>query len=184
MRRYVLLDRDGTITIDRGYLREADGLGFLPGAVEGLRALRSLGLGLLVVTNQSGVGRGYFDLNRLNQIHDRLQDNLRAKGVELDGIYACPHGPDEGCSCRKPLTGLVQQAQLDLRFDPKACIVVGDKNCDWEMGRRLRAFTIAVTPSNSQPVPEADAVARNLIEAAQHVRRWLTAMTPEASRLS
>src|SRR5271154_1984418 len=93
-RRVALIDRDGTIIVDKVYLSDPDGIEFAPGAIEGLRLLRDAGFALVLVTNQSGIGRGYFDLGRLEQIHDRLRSMLAAEGLSLEAIYVCPHGPD------------------------------------------------------------------------------------------
>ncbi|MFN0056344.1 MAG: D-glycero-alpha-D-manno-heptose-1,7-bisphosphate 7-phosphatase [Planctomycetales bacterium] len=143
-RRFVLLDRDGTINVERHYLSQPGQLSLLPGAAAGLRAMRELGLGLVVVTNQSGVGRGYFDLGRLTAIHERLHELLGAAGVELDGVYYCPHPPDAGCLCRKPREGMALAASRDLGFRLDQSFMIGDKPCDIELGHRVRATTLLV----------------------------------------
>src|SRR5207245_3946349 len=109
-RRFVALDRDGTITVERNYLSDPDQVELLPGAADGLRKLRQLGLGLIVVTNQSAIGRGFFDATQLERIHERLTALLAAEEVALDGIFACPHLPEQNCRCRKPNTGLLDDA--------------------------------------------------------------------------
>lgn len=103
-----------------------------------------MGFGVVVITNQSGVSRGYFDEVRLAQIHDRLRQMLDAEGVRLDGIYVCPHRQEDGCTCRKPEIGLIQKAAEELNFDPARSIVIGDKWSDIEMGRRVGAMTFLV----------------------------------------
>jgi D-glycero-D-manno-heptose 1,7-bisphosphate phosphatase len=138
------LDRDGTIVVERHYLADPDGVELLPGAVEGLSRMRDLGLGLAVVTNQSGVGRGYFDIKHVELVNSRLCDLLAQHDIYLDGIYFCPHAPRDSCQCRKPRAGLVYRAAEELHFDPQAAFVIGDKPCDIEMGRRLSATTILV----------------------------------------
>ena len=104
-RRFVLLDRDGTIIIEREYLSDPQQVELVPGASEALRRLRQIGLGLAVITNQSGVGRGYCDAGRVALVHGRMCALLAAEGAYLDGIYVCPHTPEDGCSCRKPNPG-------------------------------------------------------------------------------
>src|SRR5208337_2615106 len=141
---FVVLDRDGTIIVERRYLTAPEQVELLPGAAEGLRAMRALGLGLVVVTNQSAVGRGYFDRNRLDEIHARLRELLATEGVTLDGVYVCPHRPEDGCLCRKPLPALLEQAARELGFDCRDCFVVGDKPCDIEMGQAAGATTLLV----------------------------------------
>ena len=169
--KMVVLDRDGTIVIDREYLSDPAGLEFMPGAAEGLRALHELGYRLIIVTNQSGVGRGMYSLDRLHEIHGRLTDMVRSAGARLAGIYFCPHTPEDRCSCRKPATGLLIQAASELGFEPSATIVVGDKLTDIEFGQRAGATTILLSPKGAPEdatvVP--DFIVRNLLEAAQTI---------------
>ncbi len=106
-----LLDRDGTIIAERSYLSDPDQVELLPGTVEGLRRLQRMGCGLVVITNQSGIGRGYFTETQLARIHERMKALLAREQVRLDGIYICPHRPEEHCSCRKPEPGLVFAAR-------------------------------------------------------------------------
>jgi histidinol-phosphate phosphatase family protein len=136
MNRAVFLDRDGTIVVERGYLADAEGLELLPGAAHGLRQLRAAGWALVVVSNQSGVGRGLFPLARVHELMARLRIVLRREGVELDGIYFCPHRPEEGCACRKPGTRLLERAAADHRLRLRASVMVGDKLLDVETGQR------------------------------------------------
>jgi D-glycero-D-manno-heptose 1,7-bisphosphate phosphatase len=179
-RRFVALDRDGTIIVERQYLSCQDQVELLPGAGAGLRALGEMGLGLVIVTNQSAVGRGYFDAARLEQIHGRLRELLAAEGVELEGIYVCPHAPADGCACRKPLPGLLLQASRELGFDPGEAFVIGDKPCDIELGRGVGATTILVRTGYGAEHEEAgaamaDHIADDLGEAAEFVRQWIAA---------
>jgi histidinol-phosphate phosphatase family protein len=140
----VFLDRDGTIVVDKHYLADPDGLELLPNALEGLRELRKLGAKLVVVTNQSGVGRGYFPAESVERMHERLRELLATGGVELDGIYVCPHAPDAGCDCRKPGSALFERAAGDLELDLAASFVLGDKDADVEAGRRIGATPILI----------------------------------------
>lgn len=142
--RCVLLDRDGTIIQECHYLTDPNQIEFIPGAIRGLRRLRELGLRLVLLTNQSAVGRGYLNRSGLDKIHERLRLLLQAEGVRLDGIYFCPHTADDDCSCRKPRPGLVEQASKEMLFNPKNCFVIGDKACDIEMGRNIGATTLLV----------------------------------------
>ncbi len=143
-RRFVMLDRDGTLIHERHYLSAPEQVELLPGVVEGLLALRQLDLGLVVLTNQSGVGRGLFDLAALNRIHERMNHLLKAQGVELDGIYHCPHLPEDGCVCRKPAAGMALKAAQELDFDPAQGFMVGDKNVDVQLGKNIGAKSILV----------------------------------------
>jgi D-glycero-D-manno-heptose 1,7-bisphosphate phosphatase len=173
--RVVLLDRDGTLVIDRDYLDDPAGLQFLPGAAEALRRLHQDGYRLVIISNQSGVGRGLFSLERLQQINARLAQMVREAGAALAGIYCCPHRPDENCACRKPNVELVRQAARELHFDPAAAVMIGDRDSDIELGRRIGATTIRLLPDTaSRAMPSAgasgtpaDHVAADLLEAAR-----------------
>jgi len=167
----VFLDRDGTIIEERHYLADPAGVVLLPGAVEGLRRMRGLDLALVVVTNQSGVGRGYYGYEAVERVHDRLRELLAAGGVRLDGIYVCPHAPEDACACRKPRPGMVERACRELGLDATASFVIGDKACDIALGRAVRATTILVTTGYGEKELAAggcrpDHVAAGLSEAA------------------
>ncbi len=174
-KRFVILDRDGTINVERNYLSAPAELELLPGAAAGLRAMQDLGLGLIVLTNQSGIGRGYFSLETVNGIHAALTRILAEAGVALDGVFICPHVPGDGCSCRKPQPGLAEQAARELGFDLTEAFVVGDKACDIELGQNCGAKTILVrtgygaeteTSRESRP----DFVADDLLCAADVIK--------------
>ena len=135
-----------------------------------------IGLGLVLVTNQSGVGRGFLGEARLDLIHQQLREFLKAEGIHLDGIYFCPHMPEDDCSCRKPRPGLIERAAKELDFDLQASFVVGDKPADIEMGRRVRATTFLVrtgysSESVSDPAVNPDYVVDDLWVAAQTIQR-------------
>jgi D-glycero-D-manno-heptose 1,7-bisphosphate phosphatase len=144
VQRFVLLDRDGTLIVERNYLARVEDVELLPAAAQGLHLLSQAGLGLAVITNQSGLGRGYFDWATLGAIHARMTQFLADEDVSLAGIYVCPHVPDDGCDCRKPQPGLVHRAAAELHFDPAASFVIGDKPCDIELGDRVGAVTFLV----------------------------------------
>lgn len=140
-----ILDRDGTIIEDRGYLADPDGLTLLPGAADGLRRLQQAGVPLVVVTNQSGVASGRVSPAALQAVHERLVSLLLATGVTLAGIYTCPHAPDAGCECRKPGAALVRLATAEHRLDLAGAVVAGDKAADLGLARRLDATAFLVT---------------------------------------
>ena len=178
-RHFVVLDRDGTVIVERHYLSDPDDVELLPGAAEGLRQLREMGLGLVVITNQSAIGRGFFDEGRLEQVHQRLRELLAAECVQLDGIYFCPHLPDDNCGCRKPRTGLIECAATELGFDPRAAFVIGDKPCDVELGQRVGATTFLVRTGygaqvEAEGVVVADYVVDGLDEVAQVIQDMLS----------
>jgi len=143
-RRFIMLDRDGTITVAHHYLSDPALVELIPGAAAALRALAEMKFGLVVITNQSPIGHGLFDTARLAQIHQRLRDLIAAERVNLDGIYFCPHTPEDDCACRKPRKGLVERAARELDFEPSAGFVIGDNACDIELGQEVGATTILV----------------------------------------
>ncbi|CAA7624206.1 D,D-heptose 1,7-bisphosphate phosphatase [Candidatus Terasakiella magnetica] len=143
-KRFVLIDRDGTINVEKHYLSDPDQLELYPGVAAAIRRLNQMDLGVVVVTNQSGIARGYFDLARLDEIHTRLFTMLEAEGAAIDGLYICPHGPDEDCTCRKPLPGMVDQAVADHHFDPRRAFMIGDKEVDVELGHGVGAVSFLV----------------------------------------
>lgn len=165
-RRFVLADRDGTINeeISPEYVLSPDQLRLIPGAANSLRELRELGLGVVVVTNQSPVGRGWITPEELDAIHARLSELLAAEGASVDGYYACPHRPDQDCDCRKPRTGLATRAAAEHGFDPAEAFVVGDHRGDVEMGRRIGARTFLVcTGHGEREVSDAESFADHVV---------------------
>lgn len=174
-RRFVLVDRDGTINQEVDHVLEPGQLRLIPGAAAALRELRELGLGIAVVTNQSPIGRGWLTPGELDAIHERLSEMLAAEGAAVDGYYACPHAPGEGCGCRKPETGLAERAAAEHGFDPAEAFVVGDHAGDVEMGRRVGARTILVRTGHgaeelAKAAPFADHVVDDLAAAAAIIR--------------
>ncbi|GGB40482.1 hypothetical protein GCM10011505_22440 [Tistrella bauzanensis] len=168
-RRMALLDRDGTINLDTGYLAEPDRFELLPGAVAGLRRLVDAGFGLVVVTNQSGIARGLIRPDALTAIHQRMRAMLAAHGITIDAIEICPHGPDDGCDCRKPLPGMVWRAAARLGFNPRDAILFGDKPSDIGLARAVgaRAVLIGDTAAGAACDPAPDLTAPDLDRAVQ-----------------
>jgi D-glycero-D-manno-heptose 1,7-bisphosphate phosphatase len=160
-RRFLLVDRDGTINeeLTPEYVLEPDQLRLIPGAAAALRDLRELGVGVVVVTNQSPVGRGWISLEQLDAIHRHLSELLAAEGARVDGFYVCPHAPEEGCDCRKPGTALARRAADEHGFELDRAFVVGDHRADVEMGRRIGARTILVRTGHGVQELEAGAPA-------------------------
>jgi len=174
-RRFVLLDRDGTINEEIGYVLRPEELRLIPGALEALCELCDLGLGLVVVTNQSPIARGTLSPEGLEAIHERLRELLAEGGVRLDGIEHCPHLPDDGCACRKPGTAMVERAARAHGFVPSETWVVGDHAGDMQLGRAVGARTILVLSGHGEEQrqsawPFADHVVADLQEAAAVIR--------------
>ncbi len=183
-KRFVLLDRDGTIIKECHYLSDPQQVELLAGVAEGLRRMQELGLGAIAVTNQSGIGRGFFDEKRLREIHQRMLELLAIENVYLEDIYFCPHTPADSCSCRKPLPGLVEQAAEKYGFNPQDSFVIGDKPCDIELGQRVGAITFLVRTGYGAEVATSqtaapDYVVDDLLEAARIIERLIALETRE-----
>lgn len=140
----IFLDRDGTIIEDRDYLASPDQVSILPTVTQSLAQLAQAGYSLVMITNQSGIGRGYFTLEHLEMVHQYLSQLLLAEEVTLDGIYFCPHAPRENCKCRKPLPELMLRASADLDLDLSRSFVIGDKPADIGLALAVGAKPILV----------------------------------------
>ncbi len=136
MSRFVFLDRDGTLVEDTGYVHRVEDYRLLPGVLEALGRLVRAGFRLAIVTNQSGIGRGYFTRQDFERFQDRLLSDLSQAGIPIEASLLCPHSPDEGCSCRKPAAGLLEQARRELGADLASSWVLGDAVRDVEMAHR------------------------------------------------
>jgi D-glycero-D-manno-heptose 1,7-bisphosphate phosphatase len=167
-KRFVLVDRDGTLNLEKNYLSVPDQLELIPGAGLALKRLQDADWGICVVSNQSGVARGYFDMEQLAKVHRRLEEMLTRFDVRLNGIYLCPHSPDDGCNCRKPLPGMVHQAMAEHGFDPRQAWMVGDKEVDVGLGHAVGAKSILVRTGYGkryESETKADFIADDLAQA-------------------
>ncbi len=142
--RAIFLDRDGTILKDRHYLSNPDHISIYKGVIPALKELRKAGWRLVIGTNQSGIGRGFFTVETLHKIHRRLLSIFKKNKLVIDEILFCPHHPEEKCHCRKPQLGMLLKAKEKFHLDLKKCIVIGDKECDILWGKRGGAKTILV----------------------------------------
>ncbi|PYR30507.1 MAG: D,D-heptose 1,7-bisphosphate phosphatase [Acidobacteria bacterium] len=181
----VFLDRDGTIIEEVGYLDRVERVAFYPWTIDAVRALNRAGLRVVMVTNQSGVARGFFSEAIVEEVHRHIASMLEAGGARIDAYYYCPHHPDgkvqqyaQRCECRKPGRGLVDRAQRELGIDPSRSFVVGDRWLDVALARTVGAQGVLVRTgygrSEEARPPQglvADAVADNLIEAVGWILR-------------
>jgi len=150
--RCIVLDRDGVINEDSDdYIKAVDEWRPIAGAIAAIAALKQQGLLVCVATNQSGVGRGYYTLTELHAMHAKLNLLLADQGAAIDGIYLCPHHPDDGCDCRKPRTGLLQQIAADHQLKPSDILFVGDSKSDYDCALSFGCdFVLALTGKGSQ----------------------------------
>ena len=181
----VFLDRDGTLNEESGYLNHVDRLKLIDGAAEAVALLGRHGLKTIVVTNQSGVARGYFPETLLPRLHDKLQELLIERGSQLDAIYYCPHHPDVGeppyrrdCECRKPKLGMIRKAEKEFSVDARKSYMVGDKISDVEFGRRAGCKTVLLLTgygkgelehNREQLDGDPDHVAADILDAAKWI---------------
>jgi D-glycero-D-manno-heptose 1,7-bisphosphate phosphatase len=183
----VFLDRDGTIVADAGYLDRVERVAPFPWTADALRLLRRAGYALVVVTNQSGVARGYFPEARVHEIHAEVDRRLARGDAGVDAYFHCPHYPGAAdpayareCTCRKPAPGLVERAVRELGLDVARSFVVGDKWSDVELAMRVGARGLLIQgrgttaePGSPPPGVTAAAIVPNLAAAAS----WILAAT-------
>lgn len=167
----VFLDRDGTINYDTGYLYQPERLRLIPGAAEAIAQLNRLGFLVIVVTNQSGVARGFYTENDVKKLHLCLQDTLADEDAHIDAFYYCPHHPDavlmqyrSSCICRKPNPGMLWQAMKDFSLLPEQCFMVGDSLTDVLAGKAAQCrANILVAPKHSLADIEANTQAFTVV---------------------
>jgi len=140
-KRAVFLDRDGVLNVDNGYVSQVDDFEFIEGVIDACKKLKDKGYLLVVITNQSGIARGYFSEKQFHTLTEWMDWSLADRGVDLDGIYYCPHHAEKGlgkykidCNCRKPKPGMLLSAIDELNIDVSDSILVGDKMSDIEAG--------------------------------------------------
>jgi D-glycero-D-manno-heptose 1,7-bisphosphate phosphatase len=185
MNKAVFLDRDGTVNEEVGYLRDLGKLHLIPGAGTAIRRMNEAGFKVVLVTNQSGVARGYFPESLVHDAHARLEKMLESEGARIDAVYFCPHHPEAGnthytreCDCRKPKTGLIDKAVRELDIDIKHSYLVGDKWSDVELAQRAGVHDVLVTsgfsaddPGNKRAgnVRDPEFIAHSLSDAADWI---------------
>lgn len=178
----MFLDRDGVIVAEKDYLSRPSQLRVLPGVPGAMKALRAAGFKVVVVTNQSGVARGYFSLAQLGRIHRELKKRLARAGAKWDALYFSPHGPDSGHPMRKPGTGMLRAARRRFGLDLKASYLVGDTTTDVQTARNAGCAAVLVRTGQAgrdgkHPRARPDKVCRDLPAAA----RWILSRSSQKS---
>ncbi len=171
----VFLDRDGTLNVEKHFLHRREDWEYTPGAVEALRRLRRAGFRLIVVSNQSGIGRGYFSEAAVRRLHAWMRADLRRRGAALDGVYFCPHAPDRRppCRCRKPAPGLLEKARRRFGLDLAKSYVVGDKAVDVRLALNAGATPVLVLTGHGRDErAKVPAGVRRFRDLA-HASRWI-----------
>ncbi len=160
LRPAVFLDRDGTIAEEVGYLNHASRFRMFPFVAAAIQRLNERGLPVIVVTNQSGVGRSYFPESLVHTVNELMTQQLAEAGAKIDAIYYCPHTSAENCNCRKPKTGMLDRAALEHALDLQRSFVIGDRYGDMELARNARARGVLVRTGYGEG------------ELAWHARKW------------
>ncbi|MBI2623042.1 MAG: HAD family hydrolase [Candidatus Liptonbacteria bacterium] len=168
-KRAVFLDRDGTLVKDSGYFHDAERVEFLPGVIEGLRRLQSAGFLLIVVSNQSGVGRGYFPECDTIAVNEKITELLKKEGVRIAKFYYCPHAPDAGCACRKPKPLLVARAAKEFGVAITSSFFIGNHATDVETGRAAGLTAMFLGSAAEAASAGADAHAPDMRAAAEEI---------------
>ena len=187
LRKAAFLDRDGVINKDKAYVYRWEDFEFVPGAIEGMRSLQQAGYALVIVTNQSGLARGYYTEDQYQTLTAHLREELAAHGVTLEGVYHCPHHPQGSithlatdCNCRKPAPGLILQAAQDLQLSLPDSLMIGDKAGDIQAARAAgvgRAYLVdSDNPESGTEPGGADGHYTSLLDCIEHL---FPAITPK-----
>ena len=164
----VFLDRDGVINIDKSYIHKIEDFELLDKVVEGLKLLRNFKL--IIITNQSGIGRGYYTKKDFLVFNNHLKNELLKEGIKINKTYFCPHKPEDNCECRKPKIGLIKQAENDFNLDLSKCFLIGDRETDIITGKNAGCKTILIKRENVSFINgKPDFIANNLVEAADYI---------------
>ncbi|WP_192458784.1 D-glycero-beta-D-manno-heptose 1,7-bisphosphate 7-phosphatase [Musicola keenii] len=176
----IFLDRDGTINVDHGYVHEIDQFQFIDGVIDAMRELKQMGFALVLVTNQSGIARGKFTEEQFMQLTEWMDWSLADRGVDLDGIYFCPHHPDAGegeyrqqCDCRKPQPGMLVSAQRYLHIDMTASYMVGDKVEDMQAAIAAEVGTKILVRTGKPISNEGEKLADAVIDSLADLPKWI-----------
>jgi D-glycero-D-manno-heptose 1,7-bisphosphate phosphatase len=177
----VFVDRDGTIIEDRDYCSDPNDVKIFPGALEALRRLKLNGFKIIIITNQSGIGRGLFTLEQYRAVEAEV---LRQLGAALiDATYFCPDAPSQHCKCRKPATGMIFAAAREHQLDLSYSFLIGDKETDVECGHNagVRAIRVKTGPLRNVAGSKADWIAKDLTAAAEIILQKSATTTLEAT---
>lgn len=174
----VFLDRDGTICEDFNYLSRPKDLRIFPFAAKAIQLLNEAGFLVIIITNQSGIGRGYFTEETLNEINESMMKQLTSKNARIDALYFCPHLPENACKCRKPGTEMIENAAKEFGIDLEGSWMIGDKSVDIETGQNIGVKSAIVMTGYGKTelencVTKPDLVSENLLSAALAILRTL-----------
>ncbi len=163
MKKAVFLDRDGVINVDSGYVSKREDFVFCEGVFDALKSFQKLGYMLIIVTNQSGIGRGYYSEKDFLALSEWMNDELKNKGIKISKVYYCPHAPDAGCECRKPKPKMILDAVKEFDIDLKNSVMVGDKLSDMEAGKKAGVARLFLLSDGKSEFEKA----KNLLEVSR-----------------
>ncbi len=174
MNRAVFIDRDGTLIVEKNYLHKIEDVEMIPGVGKALAKLKKHGFRLILITNQSGVGRGFFTMEDVQRVHRHILAVLQKDGATLDGVYICPHQPEDNCECRKPKTKLIRDAAEKFQLDLARSFMVGDRELDVELGHNAGCRSVLVRTGYGETVIDGnlarpDFIAADLPAAAEWI---------------
>jgi len=174
MKKAVFLDRDGTINVDTGYITNPKDLVFIRGSKKAVKVLKDKGFLVYIISNQSGVGRGFFTIKDVQAVNDKLVSEFKKYNIFIDGIFFCPHHPDEKCKCRKPRPDVVFDIAKDNKISLTKSYFVGDKLSDVQTGQNAGCKTVLIQDKKSMSTLEInckrpDYIASNLLKAVEWI---------------
>lgn len=174
MNRFVILDRDGVLNEDPGYVHKTENFKLLPGVIEALNLLKN-NFKFIVISNQSGIGRGYYTEEDFHKFNNHLINELKKYGIKIEKTYFCPHMPEENCDCRKPKLKFIKKAEEEFKIDVKNSFVIGDHPSDIRLGKNANCKTIYLLTGHGEKHKEEvndikpNFIANNLLEAAKWI---------------
>lgn len=170
-KKYIFLDRDGTIIRDNLYNHKLTQIEFLPKAIFGLKKLQDTGYQFIILTNQAGVAKGYYSMEDAKRFQAEVEKRLKMKGISIKKTYYCFHSIDDNCNCRKPKPGLAMEAAKTLGITLRESIFIGDKDCDIELGKNCQGKTILIKNHQYPITAKPDIVVKNLEEIHQILKK-------------
>ena len=173
MNKIIFLDRDGTLNKDDGYTNKVGDYNLLPNTIKGLKNLQTQGYKLIIVTNQSGIGRGYYTEAQMHEFNNHLLNKLKQENIDIKEVLFCPHTPEDNCNCRKPKTKLIE-SYFTPDFDKNNSYVIGDRASDIELANNAGIKSVLVTTGSSENDPESNSnptfIAEDLLDAANKIQ--------------
>ena len=173
MNKIIFLDRDGTINIDKSYTNKVRDCKFLPNTIKGLQNLQNQGFKLVIITNQSGIGRGYYTEDQMHEFNNHLLNKLKQENIHIESVLFCPHTPQNNCDCRKPKTKLIEP-YFTPEFDKNNSYIIGDRASDIELANNTGIKSVLITTGSSEKDPESTSnptfIAEDLLDAANKIQ--------------